>query len=872
MLGGLTPMMQQYMALKEKHADCILFFRLGDFYEMFFEDAKTASRELDLVLTGRDCGLDERAPMCGVPFHSAQGYINQLIEKGYKVAICEQLTDPAESKGLVERGVTRIVTPGTVVDASMLSDGENNFLVSLVLEGGRAGIACVDVSTGLFEVGETDAGESGEALLDELARYDPAEVIVDPNMMLRLQELNALLGTHYLLSPMDAHVYAPDRAAEILCDHFGVASLDGFGCAHMPLGVGAAAGLIAYLGQTQKNALPHINRIRVINRNRTLLIDETARRNMELTRSLRDGTKKGTLLELLDKTLTAMGARLLRRWIEEPLQDVREIGARLDAVEELMRGVALAQGLKEALGGIYDIERLITRVAYASVNARDLLALAQSVKALPTVADALKDASSDLLQTLLKDLDTLEDVAGLIERAVDPDAPAGVRDGGIIRAGYDAQIDALRNAAAGGKKWISELEAEEREATGIKNLRVGFNKVFGYYIEVTKSYYDKVPYRYVRKQTLANSERYITQELKEMEETVLGAEDKLVRLEYRVFSDLREHVEGQTRRIQRAAQVVAQLDTLLSLSACALEHGYVRPELDESLEIRIEQGRHPVVERVLKRGMFVPNDVVLDTMDNRMLIITGPNMSGKSTYMRQTALIVIMAHIGSFVPAKSARIGRVDRVFTRIGATDDLASGQSTFMVEMTEVAAILNNATVRSLIVLDEIGRGTSTFDGLSIAWAVLEHICDPEKLGARTLFSTHYHELTELENTLAGVKNYRVAVKEVGDEVVFLRRITRGGSDKSFGIHVAAISGIPQEVTQRAKEILFHLEQVDMRQSSLMDDSKQPEGEGFEQVSLLGTPAEVAREIRELDLEVTTPIEALNILHGYQQRLNET
>ncbi|MGI5908382.1 MAG: DNA mismatch repair protein MutS [Christensenellales bacterium] len=871
-MGGLTPMMQQYMALKEKHADCILFFRLGDFYEMFFEDAKTASRELDLVLTGRDCGLDERAPMCGVPFHSAQGYINQLIEKGYKVAICEQLTDPAESKGLVERGVTRIVTPGTVVDASMLSDGENNFLVSLVLEGGRAGIACADVSTGLFEVGETDAGESGEALLDELARYDPAEVIVDPNTMLRFQELNALLGTHYLLSPMDAHVYAPDRAADILCDHFGVASLDGFGCAHMPLGVGAAAGLIAYLGQTQKNALPHINRIRVINRNRTLLIDETARRNMELTRSLRDGTKKGTLLELLDKTLTAMGARLLRRWIEEPLQDVREIGARLDAVEELMRGVALAQGLKEALGGIYDIERLITRVAYASVNARDLLALTQSLKALPAVADALKDASSDLLQTLLKDLDTLEDVAGLIERAVNPGAPAGVRDGGIIRAGYDAQIDALRDAAAGGKKWISELEAEEREATGIKNLRVGFNKVFGYYIEVTKSYYDKVPYRYVRKQTLANSERYITQELKEMEETVLGAEDKLVRLEYRVFSDLREHVEGQTRRVQRAAQVVALLDTLLSLAACALEYGYVRPELDESLEIRIEQGRHPVVERVLKRGMFVPNDVVLDTKDNRMLIITGPNMSGKSTYMRQTALIVIMAHIGSFVPAKSARIGRVDRVFTRIGATDDLASGQSTFMVEMAEVAAILNNATVRSLIVLDEIGRGTSTFDGLSIAWAVLEYICDPEKLGARTLFSTHYHELTELENTLAGVKNYRVAVKEVGEEVVFLRRITRGGSDKSFGIHVAAISGIPQEVTQRAREILSHLEQVDMRQSSLMDAPKQPDGEGFEQVSLLGTPAEVAREIRELDLEVTTPIEALNILHGYQQRLNET
>ncbi|MFZ5975541.1 MAG: DNA mismatch repair protein MutS [Bacillota bacterium] len=875
MLAGLTPMMQQYMALKEKHADCILFFRLGDFYEMFFEDAKTASRELDIVLTGRDCGLPERAPMCGVPYHSVQGYINQLIEKGYKVAICEQLTDPAESKGIVERGVTRIITPGTVIESSMLTEGENNYLVSLCLEGARAGIACVDVSTGFFEMGELELGESNQSLLDELARYNPAEIIVDPNMLLHFQGLNDLYNTHYLLTAMDAWVFAPDQARETLEKHFQVASLDGLGCAHLTLGVSAAAGLLTYLGQTQKNALTHINRIQIIRRNNTLLIDATARRNMELTRSLRDGSKKGTLLELLDKTRTAMGARLLRRWIEQPLQDVQAIDARLDAVDELVHDVALAQGLKDALSGIYDIERLASRVAYASVNARDLLALAQSLRALPVVAGVLHKASSSLLQTLLISLDELTDVVDLIDKAVQPDAPVSIRDGGIIRKGYDAQIDALRSAATNGKNWISELEAQEREATGIKNLKVGFNKVFGYYIEVTKSYYDKVPYRFVRKQTLANAERYITQELKEMEETILGAEDKLVRLEYNVFCSLREHIEKQIPRMQRSAQVIAQLDTLFSLAACALEYGYVRPELNEGLEIIIKEGRHPVVERMLKREMFVPNDVALDTGDNRMLIITGPNMSGKSTYMRQVALIVIMAHIGSFVPAKSARIGRVDRVFTRIGASDDLASGQSTFMVEMAEVASILNSATQRSLIILDEIGRGTSTFDGLSIAWAVLEYICNADKLGARTLFSTHYHELTELESTLQGVKNYRVAVKEIGDEVVFLRRITRGGSDKSFGIHVAKISGIPEEVTARASEILSHLEQVDMRQHALMDAAiaQTAGGSGFEQISLLGgAHIQVSRELSELDLTVMTPIEALNVLHAYQQRLNET
>lgn len=873
MLAGLTPMMQQYMDLKQKHPDCILFFRLGDFYEMFFEDAKTASRELDIVLTGRDCGLPERAPMCGVPFHSAQGYIDQLIAKGYKVAICEQLTDPSESKGIVERGVIRIVTPGTVVESSTLTEGENNYLVSLFLEGERAGIASVDVSTGLFELGELELGESDQGLLDELARYNPKEVIVDPNMLLRFQELNALYETHYLLSPMDAWMFEPEHARETLEKHFQVASLCGFGCAHLTLGISAAAGLLAYLEQTQKNALHHINRIQVIRRNHTLVLDATARNNMELTRSLRDGTKKGTLLGLLDKTRTAMGARLLRRWIEQPLQDVQEIDARLDAVDELVCDVALAQGLKEALGGIYDIERLASRVAYASVNARDLLALAQSLKALPNVANVLSKASASLLQTLLTSLDKLEDAADLIDRAIEPGAPVSVREGGIIRTGYDAEIDRLRSASADGKSWISNLEAEEREATGIKNLKVGFNRVFGYYIEVTKSYYDKVPYRFVRKQTLANAERYITQELKEMEETVLGAEDKLVRLEYNAFCSLRAHIEEQIPRMQLSAQVVAQLDTLASLAACALEYGYVRPELNEGLEISIEDGRHPVVERMLKNRVFVPNNVHMDTTDNRMLIITGPNMSGKSTYMRMVALIVIMAHIGSFVPAKSARIGRVDRVFTRIGATDDLASGQSTFMVEMAEVASIINGATDRSLIILDEIGRGTSTFDGLSIAWAVLEHICDRDKLGARTLFSTHYHELTELENTLGGVKNYRVAVKEIGDEIVFLRRITRGGSDKSFGIHVARLSGIPEEVTARAREILSHLEQVDMQQSSLMASVPERTGKGFEQISLLNTPfMQISRELKALDLTVMTPIEALNVLHMYQQRLNET
>lgn len=872
-MAKLTPMMQQYMDLKKQNEDCILLFRLGDFYEMFFEDAKIASKELDIVLTGRDCGQEERAPMCGVPHHSVFSYINRLIEKGHKVAICEQLTDPSESKGIVERGVTRIITPGTVIESDLLSEGENNFLMSLCKNNNEVGLACVDVSTGFFEIGELVVEASASVLYDELTRYNPSEIIVDSNMKEYINGVFELKNSKYLVSTMDDWAYEFDHASATFLKHFNKTSLSDLDCAHLNMGICAGGALIDYLSRTQKNALLHINKVFLMQRNNSMVLDASALRNMELTRSLKDGGKKGTLLSLLDKTKTAMGARLLRRWIEQPLQETAQINARLDAVQELVSDIGLSISLKETLSKIYDIERLSSKIAYSSANARDLLSLGNSLSALPEIEKLLSCTNSALLNVLQLSLDPLEDIAELINCSIHPDPPTGIKDGGIIKDGFNEQVDKLRDASSNGKKWISDLEIEEREATGIKNLKVGFNKVFGYYLEVTKSYYDKVPYRYERKQTLANAERYITDELKEMEETILSAEDKLIRLENVVFCEIRQHIQQQISRIQQSAQVVAQLDSLYALAVCAREYNYVRPTVDEGFDIIIEEGRHPVVEKMLTSEMFVPNDTELNTTDDRMLIITGPNMSGKSTYMRQTALIVIMAHIGSFVPAKSARIGRVDRVFTRIGASDDLASGQSTFMVEMTEVASILRSATRRSLIILDEIGRGTSTFDGLSIAWAVLEHICSKDNIGARTLFSTHYHELTQLEDNLEGVKNYRVAVKEVGDDIVFLHRITRGGSDKSFGIHVANISGIPSQVTNRAKEILSQLEDVDMKQSSIMDEAENRSIVELKQNTPINKNdfIEIVDRLKEIDLSVTTPIEALNALYSLQAEVKD-
>lgn len=861
-MAKMTPMMRQYLDMKDRYPGMILFFRLGDFYEMFFEDAKLVSRELELTLTGKSCGMEERAPMCGVPFHSAETYINRLIEKGYKVAICEQMEDPATTKGLVKRDVIRVVTPGTVIEQSMLEDRRNNYLLSVCMDGNRAGLAFVDVSTGEFSTYEIE--KAGIRLQDELARITPREIIANAELP---QDATSL---PYSVENSIHFQYGKAKAA--LLEHFKVQSLDALGLEGLKLGVRAAGALMKYLQETQKNALEHIVTITQYFDKRFMMLDHTARHNLELTETMRSRQKQGTLLGVLDYTCTAMGGRMLRSFIEQPLAVKADIDRRLDAVEALQKADMTADLLREELTQVYDVERLLSRISYRNINAKDCLALRDSLSHVPAIYAAVRELDpKGLLGELLSQLTPLDDVVDLLTRAINPDAPMLMSEGHFIRDGYHAELDKLREASAHGKQWIADLEAKERELTKIKNLKIQYNKVFGYYIEVTKSNYDQVPFRYTRKQTLANCERYMTPELHEIEETVLGAQEKALRLEQGLFMEIRDFLSEQIPRIQKTAVGLKTLDALLSLAIAAVRNHYVRPQITEDGVIDIENGRHPVVEAELRGdNLFVPNSTLMDENDNRMLIVTGPNMAGKSTYMRQVALITLMAHMGSFVPADSARIGVVDRIFTRVGASDDLASGQSTFMVEMNEMAHILRSATAHSLIILDEIGRGTSTFDGLSIAWAVVEYLVDQQKIGAKTLFATHYHELSELEGRLPGVVNYRISVKEHGEDIIFLRKIERGGADKSFGIHVAHLAGLPRPVIMRAHEILTRLETNDVNQTSIGQNilgdelDKKPK-----QVNLFEAPAmDLVEEIRSMDVMSMTPIEALNTLFTLREK----
>ena len=858
-MAGLTPMMQQYLQMKAENKDCLLFFRLGDFYEMFFDDAKTASRELELTLTGRDCGLEERAPMCGVPHHAVDNYVEKLISRGYKVAICEQMEDPALAKGLVKRGITRIITPGTVIESNMLDERANNFLLSVCFASDRAGLAFADVSTGEFFVHEVT--NPVDTLADELARIAPMEIIVSD--MVKLRE--CLNREDMTASEQPSTWYQLANATDVLCRHFHLNDLSPIGLSEEYKSAACAAGaLMKYLSETQKNALEHITELRIYQGSETMLLDRNTRRNLELTESIRGRNKKGTLLSLLDKTSTAMGGRLLRSWIEQPLINKEKIERRLDAVEEFSGQHVLTMTLLEELQGVYDVERLLSKVSYKSINARDCLALCTSLKKVPGIRELLTNCSSDAVREIMEQLDPLEELTALLEHSIHPDAPITITEGGIINDGYSAMLDEYRIASTSGKQWIIELEQREREETGIRNLRVQYNKVFGYYIEVTKSYYDMVPMRYTRKQTLANCERYMTPELKEIEQKIVGAQEQSVRLELQLFTEIREQIAAQITRIQKTAMALKTLDALLSLARVAVNNHYVRPQMTDDGVLEIAEGRHPVVEQSMTEGGFIPNDTSMNSDDKRMCIITGPNMAGKSTYMRQVALITLMAHIGSFVPARDARIPIVDRIFTRVGASDDLASGQSTFMVEMSETAYILRNATAKSLVILDEIGRGTSTFDGLAIAWAVVEYLTDKQKSGAKTLFATHYHELSELEGRVEGVENYCISVREHGEDVIFLRKIIRGGADKSFGIHVARLAGVPHPVLVRAHEIQARLEVSNINQKGIGQNilEEGPERPN-EQVNLFDfEKTEIINELQSIDVMALTPMDAINKL----------
>ena len=856
---ALSPMMQHYLATKEQYKDCILMYRLGDFYEMFFDDAVTVSKALELTLTGRDCGLEERAPMCGVPYHAVDNYIGKLVEKGFRVAICEQMEDPALAKGLVERAVTRVITPGTVIETNILEEKKNNYLLALSLDadGKKAGLAYADVSTGEMFVLELPVPQLGE----ELTRIAPTEVLVRAQDRASLESASGSLCA--TIRP--AEDFDKKGAAALLRKHMHK-SLTQLGLTRMENAVCASGALLLYLEETQKNALAHLNSVRLYNRGEHLLLDPTARSNLELTETMRGRGKRGTLLWLLDRTQTAMGGRLLRAWIEEPLTQKEQIERRLDAVEEMMRAFLTTQELIEALSPIYDIERLVTKLSYLSFNARDAQSLCQSLQMIPKIRKLLEGYTCAALSDIRDRLDPMTDMCGLLERAIAENPPIPIREGGIIRDGYSSELDALRSAASGGRDWLSQIESTERESTGIKNLKVGFNKVFGYYIEVPRSQAELAPLRYERRQTLANCERFTTKELKRIEETVLGAQEKSVNLEYQLFCEVRDRLSEQIVRFQETAAAVKELDALQSLATVASERGYCRPEMHEGFSLTIREGRHPVVEAT-SRDLFVPNDTELDE-DARMMIITGPNMAGKSTYMRQVALIVLLAHMGSFVPAAQAKIPLCDRIFTRVGASDDLAAGQSTFMVEMSEMASILRFATPRSLLILDEIGRGTSTFDGLSIAWATAEYILKEKRLGCKTLFATHYHELSELEGRLAGVVNYQVTVRERGDEVLFLRKIQRGGADSSFGVQVAAMAGLPQALISRAREIMAKLEVNNVNGQTIGKNILGGEKED-KQISLMEYGAvDFAQEVANLDMDSLSPREALNLLYVLREK----
>ena len=870
-MAEYSPMMQHYLATKEKYKDCILFYRLGDFYEMFFDDAINVSRELELTLTGKDCGQEERAPMCGIPYHAAESYIAKLVQNGHKVAICEQLEDPKLAKGIVKRDVIRVVTPGTVTESNLLEEKRNNYIMSIFKKGIFFGIAICDISTGDFYAAEIKEENNFERLLDEISRYSPSEIIANEMLYDCSEEISKIKERFDVyISTEDESNFSEDTEniymQYALSDDKGniIKDLD-----KRLFAVSAINGLIKYIEETQKTKLEHINKITIYTITKYMSLDINARRNLELTEKLRDKSKKGTLLWVLDKTATSMGGRLLRRWISDPLIDVAEINNRLDAVQELKDDIMLRGELTSSLKGVYDIERLAGKISYGNANARDLNSLKSSASKLPEIKKLIENSKSGMLKELYNELDSLEDIYSLIDKAIVEEPPISVTEGGVIKMGYDPEIDELKTAMTDGKTWLVQLEAREREETGIKGLKVGYNKVFGYYIEVTKSYLSMVPDRYIRKQTLTGGERYITEELKELETKVLGAEEKVVNLEYQAFTKIREQIKSQIQRLQKSAMAVSKLDVLCSFAQVAEDLNYCMPQVDNSGVIDIKDGRHPVIEKMLPSGAFVANDTYLDKDGNRLSIITGPNMAGKSTYMRQVALITLMAQIGSFVPAASAHIGVVDKIFTRVGASDDLSMGQSTFMVEMMEVANILKEATSNSLVVLDEIGRGTSTYDGLSIAWAVAEYIANKEKCGAKTLFATHYHELTQLEDTLEGVKNYSIAVKEKGEDIIFLRKIVNGGTDESYGVHVAKLAGVPKVVTQRANEILKKIERknVLVNKNSEKENKKQVDG----QLDMYNFKlAEIAHELDKVNINELTPIDALNTLVKIKEEMS--
>ena len=879
MASKMTPMMQQYLQTKEEYPDCILFYRLGDFYEMFFDDAITASKELEITLTGKNCGLEERAPMCGVPYHAVDSYLNRLVSKGYKVAICEQMEDPKLAKGIVKRDVIRIVTPGTNLDMQALDETKNNYIMSIVYIADRFGLSVADVTTGEYMVTEI---ESSGKMMDELTKFMPSEIICNEAFYMsgmNLDDLKNRLGI--TIYSLDAWYFDDALCRKTLMEHFQVKSLQGLGLEDYDCGMIAAGALLKYLEETQKNSLSHLSRLTTYTTGNYMVLDSSTRRNLELVETLREKQKRGSLLWVLDKTKTAMGARTLRKYVEQPLIDKASIKKRQDAIEELKNNAICREEIREYLGPVYDLERLVGKITYQSANPRDLIAFQSSLSMLPPIKCILEDMQSELLKEIYGEMDTLEELCTLVKEAIMEDPPLAMKEGGIIREGYNEEVDRLRRAKSDGKGWLAELEAKEREKTGIKNLRIRYNKVFGYYLEVTNSFKNLVPDYYVRKQTLANAERYIIPELKELEDTILGAEDRLCALEYELYCEVRNKIAGEILRIQTTAKAIAKLDVIASLALVAERNNYVRPKINEKGVIDIRDGRHPVVEKMIPNDMFICNDTYLDDKKNRISIITGPNMAGKSTYMRQTALIVLMAQIGSFVPASSANIGLVDRIFTRVGASDDLASGQSTFMVEMNEVANILRNATSKSLLILDEIGRGTSTFDGLSIAWAVVEHISNSKLLGAKTLFATHYHELTELEGKIDNVNNYCIAVKEKGDDIVFLRKIVKGGADKSYGIQVAKLAGVPDSVINRAKEIVEELVNADItarvKEIAVQGENqkKKPQKKLDEvdlaQFSLFDTVKDddVLKELKELDISHMTPIDAMNKLYQLQNKL---
>ena len=877
-MAEVTPMMQKYLETKKEYPDCILFYRLGDFYEMFFDDALTASKELEITLTGKSCGLEERAPMCGIPYHAVDGYLNKLVSKGYKVAICEQVEDPKLAKGLVKREVVRIVTPGTNTNLQAIDEGRNNFIMSIAYFQGKTGISIADVTTGDYYLTEV---EDNKKLLDEIYKYTPSEIICNDAFLVSGIDMEDLKGRlHIAVYPLEPHFFDEDRCRNSLLKHFHVTTLLGMGIEDFPSGLIAAGGLMLYLMDTQKTTLDHITHLYPYLTSKYMLLDSSTRRNLELTETLREKQKRGSLLWVLDKTRTAMGARMLRQFIEQPLIDKEQIEKRLNSVEALSNQAISRDEIREYLNPIYDLERLLGKVSYRSANPRDLIAFRNSLRMLPHIKTLLGDFSDELLDKLKEEIDDLSDICALIENAVEEEPPIAIKEGGIIKEGFDETIDNLRHAKTEGKDWLAKLEEEDRERTGIKNLRIKYNKVFGYYFEVTNSYKSMVPEDYIRKQTLANAERYTNGRLKELEDMILNAEDKLFTLEYDMFCQIRDAIAKEMERIQRTAKAVAQLDVLASFSLVAERNHFVRPHINEKGIIDIKGGRHPVVEQMISGDMFISNDTYLDNNKYCVSIITGPNMAGKSTYMRQVALIVLMAQIGCFVPATSANIGMVDRIFTRVGASDDLASGQSTFMVEMNEVANILRNATADSLLILDEIGRGTSTFDGLSIAWAVIEHISNKKLLGAKTLFATHYHELTELEGKMNNVNNYCIAVKEKGDDIVFLRKIVKGGADKSYGIQVAKLAGVPDMVIDRAKEIVAQLCDNDILEKvqNIAVDQKESRHKAVKydevdlsQMSLFDTvkDEDIINELKEIDITTLTPLDALNTLYRLQNKL---